>query len=123
VIERFEGGPAAATSSSPPSGLTSKPPINRTISGAAAAYALDRMDALVNLSSMLPFLKWAGGKRQLLPKLRAAAPSQFSRYIDAPMDRAVCSSLLNHNVRSSATLTRSDTTEHRGVHWEPPQQL
>ncbi|MEZ4502061.1 MAG: DNA adenine methylase [Dehalococcoidia bacterium] len=29
-----------------------------------------------------PFLKWAGGKQQLLPALRAAAPSRFERYIE-----------------------------------------
>jgi len=29
-----------------------------------------------------PILKWAGGKRQLLPKLRPYYPSSFSRYIE-----------------------------------------
>ena len=29
-----------------------------------------------------PFLKWAGGKQQLLPALRAATPSSFERYIE-----------------------------------------
>jgi DNA adenine methylase len=32
------------------------------------------------LSSAQPFLKWAGGKRQLLPALRRFYPSQFTRY-------------------------------------------
>ena len=29
-----------------------------------------------------PLLKWAGGKRQLLPALRAHYPSTFERYIE-----------------------------------------
>ena len=29
-----------------------------------------------------PFLKWAGGKRQLLPTLRRFYPSDFGRYIE-----------------------------------------
>jgi DNA adenine methylase len=29
-----------------------------------------------------PFLKWAGGKQQLLPALRAAAPAHLERYIE-----------------------------------------
>src|SRR5436309_1397993 len=29
-----------------------------------------------------PLLKWAGGKRQLLPQLRRFYPAQFSRYIE-----------------------------------------
>ena len=30
-----------------------------------------------------PFLKWAGGKRQLLPALRQHYPASFDRYIEA----------------------------------------
>ena len=29
-----------------------------------------------------PFLKWAGGKTQLLPELRKHVPEQFDRYIE-----------------------------------------
>lgn len=29
-----------------------------------------------------PFVKWAGGKRRLLPAILAAAPSKFSRYLE-----------------------------------------
>ena len=29
-----------------------------------------------------PFLKWAGGKRQLLPELQAAMPAEFNRYFE-----------------------------------------
>jgi DNA adenine methylase len=32
--------------------------------------------------SVRPLLKWAGGKRQLLPKLRPYFPEQFERYIE-----------------------------------------
>ena len=33
-------------------------------------------------SAVRPLLKWAGGKRQLLPQLRAYYPEQFTRYIE-----------------------------------------
>ncbi len=33
-------------------------------------------------SAVRPLLKWAGGKRQLLPQLRAHYPEQFTRYIE-----------------------------------------
>jgi len=35
-----------------------------------------------SISSVQPLLKWAGGKRQLLPELRRYYPSQFNRYIE-----------------------------------------
>jgi DNA adenine methylase len=38
--------------------------------------AIDRRDVAV------PFLKWAGGKRQLLPELRRFYPEDFSRYFE-----------------------------------------
>jgi len=31
---------------------------------------------------MKPILRWAGGKRQLVPKILAAAPSQYDRYLE-----------------------------------------
>ena len=31
---------------------------------------------------MRPFLKWAGGKSQLLPHLLELAPKQFNKYIE-----------------------------------------
>ncbi|MBF0609431.1 MAG: DNA adenine methylase, partial [Magnetococcales bacterium] len=31
---------------------------------------------------MKPFLKWAGGKTQLLPELMKYVPEQYKRYID-----------------------------------------
>ena len=34
------------------------------------------------MSSARPLLKWAGGKRQLLPTIRRYYPSQFRRYIE-----------------------------------------
>jgi DNA adenine methylase len=33
-------------------------------------------------SAVRPLLKWAGGKRQLLPKLRGYYPQQYARYIE-----------------------------------------
>ena len=33
-------------------------------------------------SALRPFLKWAGGKRQLLPALRRFYPEQFGRYFE-----------------------------------------
>src|SRR3954454_10305676 len=32
--------------------------------------------------SCRPFVKWAGGKRQLLPELQRYVPAQFARYIE-----------------------------------------
>jgi DNA adenine methylase len=45
-----------------------RPPANPTASGPPAAR---------------PFLKWAGGKRQLLPELRRFIPAHFSGYTEA----------------------------------------
>src|SRR5687768_14384923 len=38
--------------------------------------------ALLSEYPMRPLLKWAGGKRQLLPKLRRFYPARFNRYIE-----------------------------------------
>ena len=38
--------------------------------------------------SIKPFLKWAGGKRQLLPEIRSFVPSQVSRYVEPFMGGA-----------------------------------
>jgi len=51
--------PAAASSSSPRSGT------RRTADGVCR-----------------PFIKWAGGKRQLLPELQSCVPAHFERYIE-----------------------------------------
>lgn len=34
------------------------------------------------LADARPFLKWAGGKRRLLPSIMASAPKKFSRYLE-----------------------------------------
>ena len=31
-------------------------------------------------SSAVPFVKWAGGKRQLLPQIRERMPKQYNKY-------------------------------------------
>ena len=31
---------------------------------------------------MFPFIKWAGGKRQLLPHLKECVPKSFDRYFE-----------------------------------------
>ena len=36
--------------------------------------------AFVDLRDVHPFIKWAGGKSQLLPELDKMIPSQFNRY-------------------------------------------
>ena len=36
----------------------------------------------VNLQDAHPFIKWAGGKRQLLSELNKMIPSQFNRYFE-----------------------------------------
>ena len=38
--------------------------------------------------SIKPFLKWVGGKRQLLPEIRSFVPSQVSRYVEPFMGGA-----------------------------------
>jgi len=35
-----------------------------------------------NITSSKPFLKWAGGKTQLLPELRKHIPTNYGRYIE-----------------------------------------
>jgi DNA adenine methylase len=49
--------------------------IRRAAGCGAGCYALGRVTAL-------PLLKWAGGKRQLLPHLRRFYPEMFGRYIE-----------------------------------------
>lgn len=41
-----------------------------------------RKGALVSQDVARPFIKWAGGKTQLLPELRRRVPSDFNRYIE-----------------------------------------
>jgi DNA adenine methylase len=36
----------------------------------------------MSVTAARPILKWAGGKRQLLPQLRKYFPASFSRYIE-----------------------------------------
>lgn len=33
-------------------------------------------------SCMAPFVKWAGGKRQLLPQIRERLPEKYNRYYE-----------------------------------------
>ncbi len=37
---------------------------------------------MIELSNAKPFLKWAGGKTQLLPEIRSRIPTNFNRYIE-----------------------------------------
>ena len=48
----------------------------------AECYEIPPLSARMTLQPARPLLKWAGGKRQLLPQLRRFYPSQFSRYIE-----------------------------------------
>ena len=41
-----------------------------------------RVDARAAPAAVRPILKWAGGKRQLLPALRPYYPSRFSRFVE-----------------------------------------
>lgn len=36
----------------------------------------------MNNSSLTSFVKWAGGKRQLLPQIRERMPQTFNRYFE-----------------------------------------
>ena len=40
------------------------------------------VDSLSALSSVRPILKWAGGKRQLLPQIRRFYPTEFKNYFE-----------------------------------------
>jgi len=57
-------------------------PIMRSVQSHAtrASRASQRQDHVEG--RVRPFLKWAGGKRQLLPALRPHYPGQFDRYIE-----------------------------------------
>ena len=37
---------------------------------------------IVDLRHSYPFVKWAGGKNQLLPELNSMIPSKFNRYFE-----------------------------------------
>ena len=48
--------------------------------GGSSAHASDTLDS--QISTYYPFVKWAGGKRQLLSQLYPLAPVKFDRYIE-----------------------------------------
>lgn len=48
-------------------------------SASAAQFVLTESNSFGNAS---PFLKWAGGKTQLLPEIRSRVPTKFNRYIE-----------------------------------------
>ena len=41
-----------------------------------------RQEALPGFQSAKPFLKWAGGKRRLLPELLERTPKEYGRYYE-----------------------------------------
>ena len=48
-----------------------------------APHCADKCNcAQVHTASARPLLKWAGGKRQLLPALRRYYPADFDRYVE-----------------------------------------
>jgi DNA adenine methylase len=64
----------------------------------------------VDLRDIHPFVKWAGGKGQLLPKLNKMIPSQFNRYFEPFLGgAAMFVHLASKNMISTAYL--SDTNE------------
>lgn len=59
---------------------------------------------------MTPFLKWVGGKRQLLPEIRKHIPTEYNKFVEPSdsFERVVnLLELLNENTE----LTRNDITE------------
>src|SRR3954466_8805232 len=58
---------------------TSSTPAPRTPAAAAAPRSGTRRTAE---GTCRPFIKWAGGKRQLLPELQSCVPAHFERYIE-----------------------------------------
>jgi site-specific DNA-adenine methylase len=64
----------------------------------------------VDLRDVRPFVKWAGGKGQLLPELDKMIPSQFNRYFEPFLGgAAMFLHLASKNMISAAYL--SDTNE------------
>src|SRR5512139_2106306 len=60
-------------------------------------------------TAVRPLLKWAGGKRQLLPVLAEHYPQQFSRYIEPFMgSAAVFFDLLNSGRLARRTIILAD---------------
>ena len=60
-------------------------------------------------TSVRPLLKWAGGKRQLLPVLAEHYPTSFSRYIEPFMgSAAVFFDLLNSGRLTRRSITLAD---------------
>ena len=56
-----------------------------------------------------PILKWAGGKRQLLPRLRRYYPRRFDRYVEPFLGRgAVFLDCHNHGLLDSREVRLSD---------------
>ena len=50
----------------------------------------------ISVSTARPFLKWAGGKSQLLPHLREVIPARFNRYIEPFIGCGAMFFLLSH---------------------------
>jgi hypothetical protein len=53
-----------------------------TVSPSRAAFSRAAARAASAPDPARPFLKWAGGKRQLLPQLRRFVPPQFAQYFE-----------------------------------------
>jgi DNA adenine methylase len=64
----------------------------------------------VDLRDVHPFVKWAGGKGQLLPELDKLIPSQFNRYFEPFLGGgAMFFNLMSKGIRFNACL--SDTND------------
>ena len=57
-------------------------------------------------SSIAPFVKWAGGKRQLLPQIKERMPEQYNNYFEAVREN-LTSNFINHEFKAGLTTPRS----------------
>src|SRR5579864_6942074 len=63
--------------------IASGPGASAMIPGSASGRGVPGdQEVAARLVPVRPFLKWAGGKRQLLPRLRRFVPPTFSRYFE-----------------------------------------
>src|SRR6187200_898473 len=62
--------------------ITSWRKIREQIACSTGQSTLASFEDINIISPAYPFLKWAGGKRQLLPQLSALAPTKFERYFE-----------------------------------------
>ena len=67
----------------------------------------------VRAGAVRPILKWAGGKRQLLPELRPFYPRRFNRYVEPFLGSGAVFLDLSQQRASSTAVPPSSRTSTR----------